>query len=646
MKIKRESLNDSESAVATVIAAVMLLAIIVTIFAIVRISYIPEWRDDAEASHMKDVLEDMGNLKSSIDTAAFFKSSSISSQSITVQIRMGSGEMSILDTTRASGTLSVNMDPCSAYLILNDSSGKNIYSDSFDCGGITYGSNNEQYVDQTLRYENGALILVQGDKSVMRQAPPFTINSTKIDPGNDSYNFSVSMNLINVSGKTDSISSDTIESLRLSATNFKQLRNDDSEEVDTFSYTIFTKYPNAWASYFNDTAKDAGLIYGSDYSITKSLSDSSKSLYSVSFDFLHTGDKHLDNLYVNTSKVDINRGSAVSVTTNNIASLRQPPTPGFSFTPSTGSAPLPIQIIDESQGAKSYSYNFSDGTAAVTEAAPSHTYTTPGTFTIAQTVMNTHGSNTATKQIIIRHMPIANFTCDVKLGDTPLTVTFTDHSQYATGGITWDFGDGSPTETNSIVTHTYEDMGTYNVALTASNGFETNTTKDIIKAVKMPRAEIYIPAFSGDVPYTVEFSDYSDYATEWIWNFGDGSTLSHEQNPVHTYTKVGSYFVNLTATNDYGNDTVTSQQPIIVILPAPVPNFTYSPDKNIKKKDDIQFTDTSTNSPTSWNWNFRDGNTSAVQNPTHNYSTKGGFNVTLTVNNGRSAMTSKYITIN
>jgi PKD repeat protein len=118
----------------------------------------------------------------------------------------------------------------------------------------------------------------------------------------------------------------------------------------------------------------------------------------------------------------------------------------FSFTPSTDSAPLPIQIIDESQGAKSYSYNFGDGTAAVTEATPSHTYTTPGTFTIAQTVTNTHGSITATKQITIQHLPIANFTCDFMGGEVPLTVTFTDRSQYASGGITWDFGDGSPTE--------------------------------------------------------------------------------------------------------------------------------------------------------------------------------------------------------
>ena len=626
MKIKRESLYDSESAVATVIAAVMLLAILVTIFAIVRTSYIPEWKDDAEASHMHDVLEDMDNLRSTIDTATFFNSSTVPSSSTTVQIRMGGGEVPFLDTLRSSGILSVNMDPCSAYLILNDSSGKNIYSNSFDCGGVTYSSNNEQFVDQTLRYENGALILAQGDRSMMRQYPPFAINSTKIDPRNDSYNFSISINLINISGNSDSISSDTVESLRLSATDFKQVRGNDSELVDTFKYTIFTKYPDAWASYFNKTAKDAGFIYGSDYSIIKSLSDSSKCIYSVSFNYLHTKDKSLDNLYVNKKTIDIQEGNVVSATTNNITSLRQPPTPGFSFTPSTGSAPLPIQITDESKGATSYSYYFGDGTAAVTGAAPIHTYTTSGTFTIIQTVMNNHGNNTATKQITIRHMPIANFTCDVMQGEVPLTVTFTNHSQYAPGGITWDFGDGSPTETNSTVMHTYEDIGTYTVKLTASNGFENNTNTCTIKVFIIPTAGFSADPTTGNAPLNVTFVDLSKNATSWNWNFGDGA-VSMEQNPTHTYSATGNYTVNLTVSNYNGTDSKTNIITVLAKSILPVANFSTNVTQGYVPLS-VHFIDLSKNA-TSWNWNFGDGAVSTEQNPTHTYSTVGNYNATL-----------------
>jgi len=55
----------------------------------------------------------------------------------------------------------------------------------------------------------------------------------------------------------------------------------------------------------------------------------------------------------------------------------------------------------------------------------------------------------------------------------------------------------------------------------------------------------------------------------------------------------------------------------------------------------IQFTDTSTNTPTSWLWNFGDSTTSTLQNPTKTYSTTGTRTVTLTATNagGSNAVT-------
>ena len=50
---------------------------------------------------------------------------------------------------------------------------------------------------------------------------------------------------------------------------------------------------------------------------------------------------------------------------------------------------------------------------------------------------------------------------------------------------------------------------------------------------------------------TVEFEDASTNAESWAWNFGDG-TLSTEQNPSHTYTETGDYYVSLTVTNANG----------------------------------------------------------------------------------------------
>ena len=47
----------------------------------------------------------------------------------------------------------------------------------------------------------------------------------------------------------------------------------------------------------------------------------------------------------------------------------------------------------------------------------------------------------------------------------------------------------------------------------------------------------------------------------------------------------------------------------------------------------VTFTDSSTNNPTSWQWDFGDGGTSSVQNPTHEYTTAGTYTVSLTVSN-------------
>ncbi len=77
----------------------------------------------------------------------------------------------------------------------------------------------------------------------------------------------------------------------------------------------------------------------------------------------------------------------------------------------------------------------------------------------------------------------------------------------------------------------------------------------------------------------------------------------------------------------------------------PVANFT-SNVTNGSAPLTVQYTDTSAGSPTSWNWNFGDGQSSTVENPTHTYSEVGNYNVTLNVTNsaGSSSLTqSNYV---
>ena len=114
-----KSLFNSQSAAATVIAAVLLLGIIFTIFAIVRIAYVPEWKNDAEQLHMSEVQRDMTELKSTADMITLLQSpNSLSNEfsltvpPVTVPISMGGGEVPILEPSKSSGTLSINKELC------------------------------------------------------------------------------------------------------------------------------------------------------------------------------------------------------------------------------------------------------------------------------------------------------------------------------------------------------------------------------------------------------------------------------------------------------------------------------------------------------------------------------------------------------
>ncbi|NLV28455.1 MAG: PKD domain-containing protein [Methanomicrobiales archaeon] len=121
-------------------------------------------------------------------------------------------------------------------------------------------------------------------------------------------------------------------------------------------------------------------------------------------------------------------------------------------------------------------------------------------------------------------------------------------------------------------THTYRYPGTYAVTLTASNQYGatgTVTKQGFITVESCPpvKAEFDAVPRSGDVPLTVQFSDLSSgNPTMWSWNFGDGTT-DMVANPVHTYTKEGTYTVTLTASSKYGSDTISKQEFITVATP-------------------------------------------------------------------------------
>ncbi|WP_345125741.1 GEVED domain-containing protein [Hymenobacter antarcticus] len=72
----------------------------------------------------------------------------------------------------------------------------------------------------------------------------------------------------------------------------------------------------------------------------------------------------------------------------------------------------------------------------------------------------------------------------------------------------------------------------------------------------------------GSCVNPIQFTDTSqNLPTSWLWNFGDGTPTSTQQNPLHTYAATGSYTVTLTAGNANGTATLTRANAVSVSVP-------------------------------------------------------------------------------
>ena len=141
---------------------------------------------------------------------------------------------------------------------------------------------------------------------------------------------------------------------------------------------------------------------------------------------------------------------------------------------------------------------------------------------------------------------------------------------------------------------------------------------------------------SGSVPLTVNFADTStEFPTSWTWDFGDGQS-STNQNPTHQYTSEGTYTVSLTASNDCGSDTYTATDYISVVpsctAPPQILSFSGTPTSGTAPLS-VNFSVIYLGQVDSWNWDFGDGQTADVRNPTHVYASPGTYTVTVTATN-------------
>jgi len=138
----------------------------------------------------------------------------------------------------------------------------------------------------------------------------------------------------------------------------------------------------------------------------------------------------------------------------------------------------------------SWDWDFGDTITGSGEIV-THAYSTYGTFTVTLNVTDSECKwDTESKTITVREHPHADFSWSPVSPEVGETVTFNGSLSTPDGGTIisyeWDFGDGSPHKFGKIVTHVYNNNGTYTVTLnvTDSEGKWDTESKSITIRIK------------------------------------------------------------------------------------------------------------------------------------------------------------------
>ena len=442
----------------------------------------------------------------------------------------------------------------------------------------------------------------------------------------------------------------------------KLIATSDSGCVDTSTRSV-TVHPMPTASF---TVSDKGQCReGNNYNFTDQ-SAASSGILSYEWDF-GDGDSSSQqspthsytNQGVYTPEVIVTSSESCKDTASKSIEVNPMPSPAFSYRQDSSQclAGNQYSLTNNStiaKGSQSYSWDFGDNSTS-TSQAPTHSYSSPGTYTIQLVATSDSGCvDTTTQKVTVELMPTASFTVNDKgqcrQGNS---YKFTDQSSISSGTLSydWSFGDGRGA-IRASPTHSYNVQGTYNseVIVSSNKGCE-DTANTNIDVHPMPTASFTVndkrQCREGNSYQFTNQSVISSGSLNYDWNFGDGDT-SDQQSPGHSYNTQGSYTSELTVTSGKGcKDTVSKA---IEVDPMPLPAFSYTEDSSqCLKGNQYSLTNNSTiaQGSLSYSWYFGDNTTSRNANPTHSYNSSSTHTIELvaTSNTGCMDTTTRKVTV-
>src|SRR5581483_9316229 len=302
-----------------------------------------------------------------------------------------------------------------------------------------------------------------------------------------------------------------------------------------------------------------------DGSLPTAIAPQFYSAFTVQYTYTTTG-----TFTVTVTAVDAN-GMIGSASAQVTVSANAPPTCTLSVSPSSGTAPLTVtatgNCTDPDNDIVSTMLNWGDGSTSQGTSG-THTYGSPGTFTVTVTAVDSVGNQGSATQIVTvttaKNVPP---TCVLSVaptsGSVPLTVTANGNCTDPENDIVstvLNWGDGTSTS-GTGGTHTYSTAGNFQVVLTATDsaggtGSATQTVTAGNATNAPPHCAISLSTTSGSVPLSAtanaNCSDPENDINSTIIDFGDGFYASGS-TASHTYVRAGNFNASAYATDSAGN---------------------------------------------------------------------------------------------
>lgn len=324
---------------------------------------------------------------------------------------------------------------------------------------------------------------------------------------------------------------------------------------------------------FQLEAAQKGLSYNWSFDPTPSTVTGNDDVQVITYNRNQNADSDFN---VEFQLVTSNIANCASDTSLVSATVEKKTTPILAlFTVSNDSIQLPDSTITflnlSTRGSLNYNWSFGDGDSSNLFDPGAHNYSNAGRFQAVLEVSDVFCETSHQSLItVLPADPIIDFVADTLFGCSPLTIAFTNLSQFAEPGLfTWDFGDGNTSNVDNPV-HTYFADGDYSVTLVGDNGSGVIGIEEKVAYVQVsgtPFADfraapqvVYIP------DQEVTFNNLSRNATTYFWDFGDGET-STEERPNHPYANEGFYDILLIANNELGcSDTLFRNTEVQAII--------------------------------------------------------------------------------